>query len=420
MRFRGWIFILTALLLVHSEAQALNTCSRLFASAKKQYPNKTVERINFLTSVPFEDVIATIAPNKSLSEAAHFLGQDFVKERALYIVHAEEIKRKFNNREILELGDSLIENAKKFLKEAQITYYTKKAQVGGVSRSIIVISPRGNHSLNQEVKFLEEKYGTKTIYNPYELLRNDAEGMFLDSNTLLISELMMANGSLLKDAIGIHELTHLKAYVRLKQKVAYPLYGELTAISGILPGKSKQYSKYQSIDELDAMLKGAQAGAQELIQLNKIKNDFRSELEARKYKAMIIARFRNQIESGLELSQRLQKISKENLENLDRLFDSQNIKIRNLEDGVWSLAWSTKTENIFYNIEIPVLITKENPTLSDFKKALLSDLESKYKTAIKCAETFRKALHEATNLESITLHEALPTLHKLQEILSEN
>lgn len=417
MKVRGVLFFLT-LLLAFVEAQANVACESLFVPS---ILDETVQRVNKSASLPLSDHHIVLAPEISLNAKASSYGVELLRTRSLFNTYKldKPTLENIHHKENFILADTLVEMAQTFIKEAQVQYSMRQTTMDGVTKQVIVISPEGSHPLNKEAKILLEKYSTETIYNPYELVRAHAEAMFRNDSQMLISESMLINGSIQKDIIGKHELTHLQIRKSYKEKIPYAFHGELLAIKGRLPGSKAKYtySKYQSFEEVDAMLNGSHTGIVELINLPKKIQKFATTEDVKVYKGMILSKLEAQMENGLLVSKRTAQIAKDNLKALDQLMEI--VTIEKLKDGYWSVRWTVdRSDNISYMIEIPILTRIKKPTREDFKILLKENLEQKELIARERAKVFEIGLSSLKEIKNSTLKESLSELQELEKIFS--
>lgn len=394
---------------------AENACRKLFVSST--ILDETVHLINKISSTQLHELHKVIIPEAPLSGKAHSYAIEILKVRDLFNVYKQDLEIRTNHKQNLLLGDTLIEMAQKFSREAKLRYRSRDAIINGVVKKEIVILTEGDHPLNKEAKFFAEKHGVKVIYNPYELLNASSDAIYSEKR-IFISESMLVNGSIKKDATGIHELAHLLIHQLYLANKYHPFHGEMTSEKGVLPFHESKfsYSKYQSFEEVEAMWSGSRAALREFIRLQeRIKG--LSDLDARTYKSMVIEKLYAQMLNGYVVSKRTHAISKHNLETLDKLIEVATIEKK--DDGHHSIRWTMNGDkNTSYVVEIPIYTTIENPTRDQLKKLLKRDLENKIQIAGYRMKVFELGMNRVPKYKNITHKEALPELISLEKQLS--
>lgn len=253
-----------------------------------------------------------------------------------------------------------------------------------------MISTEGNHPLNIEAREIKEETGAEIVYSPYELLTAVSDAAYMaPTNRIYISGSILVNGSIKKDDVGRHELTHMYIQQKFLKKQNYTFYGYANAEVGSLPGRSGAYNQTVYFEEMDAFFTSVDSIINNIF-------SFKERSEKLDHKKSFELNHNNRAELKVNLDvAHLVSV---------RSYDIFTMSLRSLSKNPDSIVFENfghhhmaiwRVENIYgefaYEVMIPIFPSK-NATRADMVRMLRENLKEKQTAAAYYRNIFKTGI----------------------------
>ncbi len=368
------------------------SCSYLFKDKEEPSIFKIIGKN---ISLPLDNQIDLVLTDVNLNSKARKLGSDFIRTNNFFNTYLNDLFLEMKTpspKQLLEMGDFLFTSAIEFIDSADLKYTVKGQVFNGYRRKVIIISADGSHPLNIEAKELKDNYGTEVMYDPYTLLESRIEAMYEpDKNIIYLSDNLLVNGSIKKDEVGNHELTHLKVQTYYNNLILYLFHGRAWTAKGTLPGRRGHYHEMLYFDEIDAFFTSVEVKIEDLFNTRSvIKQKKLSKIDEAQLNSLNLNILRDRLDNGHLVSSRSHQIYAKSLNVLRK--DPQVIKFE--KEGHYFIAkWAIelKDKSLFV-VEIPLLIQKDNLNREELVENLMQDLNHRNLASIYFRNLFKVGL----------------------------
>jgi len=399
-------------------------CQSLFQESPSVFQqNKNLQKIDKHSSIPYARHSSFFISEAPLSFEAERLGAEFLKTHNFILAYQKDLNstgKTLSEKKIFEFGKILYASAKNFAIAAGINFEIRKLSIldsASDSRSeVLVISTKGTHPLNIEARKLKEETGVEIIYSPYELLTLVADATFVGpTNRIYISGHILVSGSILKDDIGRHELTHMYIQQKFLKKQNYLFYGYVNAESGSLPGRSGAYNQTLYFEEIDAFFTSVDSAIDNIFSFKENSKTLDSK-KSFELNYMNKEKFGQSLEIAHLVSVRSYDIFTMSLKSLSKNLDSIVFE----DFGHHHMAiWRIESINgeFSYEVMIPIFPPK-GASRADMISMLMKNLKAKQTASAYFRNLYKVGIDLNKKIQKLSNEESLSSLESYQKILS--